>query len=195
MGHRTDGTRTLTAVDFTRLLGRLHPDAEQAGQEYERLRRALVKFFDWRGAAVPEECADETLDRLAKRLQETVVDDVRHYAHGIARLVLLERRRGPTMTSIDAHPNVATVLPTMVAEDDRLHDCLERCLSQFPEDSRSLMVRYYEGDGSGRIEGRRRLAGTMGLSDNALRSRVQRLRDRLESCVYACVSEGGDRHS
>lgn len=194
MGHWTDGTRALTAGDFTRLLGRLHPDAEQAGQEYERLRRALVKFFDWRGATAPEECADETLDRLARKLDDTLVEDVRHYAHGIARLVLLERRRGPTMTSIDAHPEVTTVLPAVGAEDDRLHECLDRCLSQFPGDSRSLVFRYYEGDGLARIEGRRRLAGALGLSDNALRSRVQRLRDRLEVCVQACVSRRTEHH-
>ena len=199
MGHPTDGTRALTAVDFTRLLGRLHPDAEQAGQEYERLRRALVRFFDWRGAIAPEECADETLDRLARKLADTVVEDVRHYAHGIARLVLLERRRGPVMTSIDGRPDVSMALPPPGTEeerqdDERLHECLDRCLSEFPEESRSLVFRYYEGDGASRIEGRRRLAGALRLSENALRSRVQRLRDRLELCVQACVSQGGRRH-
>src|SRR5699024_6433909 len=51
--------RTLSAVGFARLLGRLHSDPDIAAQEYERLRRTLVKFFDWRGAWPPEECADE----------------------------------------------------------------------------------------------------------------------------------------
>ena len=51
--------RSTSANGFTRLLERLHADPEQAGHEYERLRRALVKFFDWRGVPVPDECADE----------------------------------------------------------------------------------------------------------------------------------------
>ena len=41
--------RSLSAHGFARLLGSLHPDPDQAAPEYERLRRALVKFFDWRG--------------------------------------------------------------------------------------------------------------------------------------------------
>ena len=32
------------------------------------------------------------------------------------------------------------------------------------------------------------MAATLALSDNALRSRVQRLRDRLEDCVRTCAS-------
>ena len=53
----TDGSpdeldsRSITAEGLARLLARLHADVGQAGQEYERLRRALVKFFDWRGSA------------------------------------------------------------------------------------------------------------------------------------------------
>jgi hypothetical protein len=85
MAHRTDDNRSITAVGFARLLARLHPDVGEAGHEYERLRRALVKFFDWRGALSPDECADEALDRLARKLDETAVDDVRNYALGIAR--------------------------------------------------------------------------------------------------------------
>ena len=56
-----------------------------------------MKFFDWRGGWPPDECADETLDRLARKLEEVVVDNIRQYARGIARLVLLERRRQPTL--------------------------------------------------------------------------------------------------
>jgi DNA-directed RNA polymerase specialized sigma24 family protein len=190
--HRNSRARRTASAGFARLLARFDPNPDRAAAEYERLRITLERFFDWRGAWPPDECADETLDRLARKLEATIVEDVRHYAHGIARLVLLERRRGPTMTSIEGHPDVITVPPTVAAEDDRLHECLDHCLSQFPEDSRSRLFRYYEGDGLARIESRRRLAVALGVSDNALRSRVQRLRDRLELCVQACVSQRGE---
>ena len=181
--------RSITAHGFARLLERLHADSEQAPHEYERLRRALVKFFDWRGVSPADECADEVLDRLARKLDDTTVLDVRKYVHGIARLVALERRRAPAFSSIDEirHAPMAAA----VASDDgtRLQDCFDRCLTQLPEESRQLILRYYEGERNTKISNRRRLASTLGLTENALRSRVQRLRDRLEQCVQACSSQ------
>jgi DNA-directed RNA polymerase specialized sigma24 family protein len=190
MAHRSDHARSINAAGFARLLNRLHADVEQAGQEYERLRRTLVKFFDWRGVPTPEECADETIDRLARKLEDTIVDDLRSYAYGIARLVLMERRREPVFSSIDGHPALPSVPPPSPADEgDRLHDCFELCLADFPEGTRSLVLRYYEGERFAKISNRRQLAASLGLSESALRNRVQRLRDRLEQCVHACVSK------
>jgi len=107
----------MSAQGLALLLERLHPDSSAAAQAYERLHRALVRFFDWRGVTPPEECADEVLDRLAHKLEETtMVKDVTKYAHGIARLVALERRRGPAFSSLDQAPQlplagVGAVLP------------------------------------------------------------------------------------
>jgi DNA-directed RNA polymerase specialized sigma24 family protein len=175
---------------FARLLERLHPEPEQAAHEYERLRRGLVKFFDWRGAWPADECADEVLDRLAIKLNDTVIQDVRKYAHGIARLVALEKRRGPAFSSIDDAPQLTLVAAPPARDDgNRLHDCFDRCLAELPEESRTLILGYYEGERSVKISNRRRLASMLGLSENALRSRVQRLRDRLEQCMQACTSQ------
>ena len=186
-----ENIRSITAVSFARLLERLHPDADEAAREYERLRRALTKFFDWRGVWPADECADETLDRLARKLETTTVDDVGKYAHGIARLVLLERQRAPKFSSIDTMLDVTpAVSPTTEDEEkDRLHDCFERCLAALPEESRTLVVRYYEGERDAKISNRRRLAAALGVTENALRSRVQRLRDRLEQCVNSCAAQ------
>lgn len=188
--------RSITAVDLARLLARLDPDRERAALEYERLRHALVKFFDWRGAPAPDECADVALDRLARKLGETAIADVHNYARGIARLVLLERRRQPALSSIDdmvESPSAAAV-PSSSA-DERLHNCFERCLARFPHESRSLIVGYYEGERTEKISNRRRLAAALGLSENALRSRVQRLRDRLEQCVGRCTATQSEEAS
>jgi DNA-directed RNA polymerase specialized sigma24 family protein len=181
--------RSLSARGFARLLDRLHPDSVQAGQEYERLRRVLVKFFDWRGLASPDECADEVLDRLAVKLGETAVEDVKKYALGIARLVALERRRGPAFSPIDETAHASIAAQAANDDPDPLRDCFDRCLEQLPEESRLLLLRYYDGERSVKISNRQRLASALGLTDNALRSRVQRLRDRLEQCVRTCSSE------
>jgi DNA-directed RNA polymerase specialized sigma24 family protein len=192
MARRTHNDRTITAVGLERLLARLHPDRERAAAEYEHLRRALVRFFEWRGGRPADECADEAIDRLAGRLeQDTAVEDVRKYAHGIARLVLLERRRQPSDEPLD--DDRAPIARAGVLRDDsaeRLRDCLDRCLDDLDGDNRSVMLEYYEGERSSRIAKRRRMAARLGLSENALRSRLRRLRDRLERCVTGCTKQG-----
>ncbi len=176
----------LTATGFACLLARLDADAGRAGTEYERLRRTLVRFFEWRGAVSSEVCADEALDRLARKLEEeTVVKDVSSYAHGIARLVLLEQRRQPVFASLDGLSELSGAADGDPDDRQELDD-LDRCLDAMDADSRSLLLRYYEGERRVKMENRRRLAQTRGLSDNALRSRVQRLRDRLQACMARC---------
>ena len=185
-----DDDRALTASRFAALLARLHPDPSQAGVAYEHLRRALMRFFDWRGAGAPEECADECLDRLARRLGEVAIGDVHQFAHGIARLVLLERTRRPATASLNELPDPPAPAPVEADDTGPLRECFDRCLAALPADGRALIVGYYEGERDRKIANRRRLCASLGLSDNALRSRVQRLRDRLEACVRACLSGG-----
>jgi DNA-directed RNA polymerase specialized sigma24 family protein len=182
----SDG-RTLTPRAFALLLARLGDDPERGGEGYESLRRALVRFFDWRGAHTPDACADETLDRLARRLGEDAsIDDVRGYAHGIARLVLLEHWRRPRELPADEAPErLPAAAPA--ADDDPRMGCFEQCLAALPPDGRALILEYYAAEGRQKIDGRKRLAGALGLSDTALRNRAQRLRDRLERCTRRCL--------
>jgi DNA-directed RNA polymerase specialized sigma24 family protein len=187
--HRNVDGRTITGADLARLLARLGPDEEHAAVEYERLRRTLIRFFDWRGASPSDECADQTVDRLARKLEETPVDDLWNYAHGIARMVLYEYRRRPLASPIETAGDPPAPPPALLSEEkERMQECLDTCLAGLPSDSRSLLLQYYQGERSGKISNRRQLAATLALSDNALRSRVQRLRDRLEHCVRTCVS-------
>jgi DNA-directed RNA polymerase specialized sigma24 family protein len=183
----SEAGRGLTAGAFASLLTRLDADPERAGAAYEELRRALVHLFTWRGAATPEECADETLDRLASRLNEGVqVGDVPRFAYGIARLVLLEHWRRPDARRAplgEASPGRVPDEP----DDDALHGCLDRCLHELASDGRDLILRYYVAEGGNRVENRKRLAQTLGVSESALRNRVQRLRDRLEGCLRQCL--------
>ncbi len=193
-----DAGRGLTAGAFASLLTRLDPDAERAGSAYEHLRRALVSFFAWRGAATPEDCADQTLDRLATRLHGGVaVEDVPRFARGIARMVLLEHWRRPDARDVpleELRSGPATV--TEAPDDDALPQCLDRCLDELAPESRGLMLEYYGGEGRSRIDRRKRMAQTRGASESALRSRAQRLRDQLESCITRCMaSPAGDTKS
>lgn len=197
MASRTDPeARALTAEALSRLLARLDHDPERAGEAYETLRRTLVKFFDWRGASRPDECADETLDRLARKLDEGAsVDDPRGFARGIARLVLLESWRRPDARARLANESVLERLPAPAPpepETDPRAACFDRCLAELPSEGRELILGYYSTEGGGKIEARKRMAESLRLSENALRSRAQRLRDRLERCIVSCHGGWGD---
>jgi DNA-directed RNA polymerase specialized sigma24 family protein len=189
MGDRpTIARRQIASAGFTRLLERLDPDPDRAATAYERLRAALEKFFDWHGAWPPEECADETLDRLALKLGSGLqIDDLRGYARGIARLVLLEWRRRPVPVSMDQHTEPVLALPAEETDHQGLMACFDRCLAALPTDSRTLVLEYYVAERREKIDNRRRLAQRIGLSESALRNRVQRVRDRLERCVETCT--------
>ena len=193
MRHRPklDGRRAVS-VGFDRLLSRLGPNPDRAAAEYERLRLALEKFFDWHCAWPPEECADETLDRLAFKLAaEVEIVDVRAYARGIARLVLLEWRRRPAPVSMDERPWRAEPRVPPAVEDhegEAFRACFERCLAALSAGSHAIVLEYYAAEQRAKIDNRRRLAQTLGISESALRNRVQRVRNRLERCVQACTA-------
>ena len=54
----------LTEEAFAKFLACLDPDPAHAGEKYEALREALVKFLDWRGALFTEELVDEIFNRV-----------------------------------------------------------------------------------------------------------------------------------
>src|SRR5688572_4083361 len=81
----------LTQQAFDKLLARLDSGQEPAGERYLRARRTLVRYFESRRSRVAEEQADETINRVARRLDEGAeIQNVNAYLYGVARLVLLE---------------------------------------------------------------------------------------------------------
>ena len=187
-----DPSGGLTTAALAGLLARLGPDPEQAGAAYEGVRRALVAFFTWRGAFTPEECADDTLDRVARRIEEGEdVRDVPRFARGVARLVLLEHWRKPETRRAELSEQPEAVAEPAPPGDEALHHCLDRCLGELPDEGRHLIMDYYQDTGRVRIERRQAMARTLGLSEAALRNRAQRLRDRLEGCLAGCMAADG----
>jgi DNA-directed RNA polymerase specialized sigma24 family protein len=180
---------TLTEEAFAKFLARLDPDKDRAGESYEILRLRLIKFFDWRGANFPEECVDETFNRVARKIDcGEVISDVATYCHGVARLILLETLRHPEYkkVSLDELGWVAGVNSESDPSTVR-HQCLERCLSTLSDQSRTLILEYYKDEKRDKIENRASLARRLNIPIDALRSRAQRVRNRLEKCVVRCA--------
>lgn len=182
----------LTENAFERLLNHLDADRARAADRYEELRRVLVRFFEWRGVPFPDEHTDETFDRVARKLADGVaIENIGGYSYSVARLVLLETRKRPEArrARMDADGRLATTgMTSEAAEKEMRLACLDDCLGELTPESRDVIIGYYREDKQGRIEVRRRLAVRLGLRGEALANRAQRLRDKLERCVTACVS-------
>ncbi len=58
----------LSKSSFDQFLANLDSDQNRAGQKYEALRQRLVKFFEWRACSYAEELADETIDRVVRKI-------------------------------------------------------------------------------------------------------------------------------
>jgi len=186
----------LTRDGFERLLARLHPEREQAGETYERLRARLLKFFECRGCAAAEQAADETVNRVARRLEGGEViraEDASPYFLGVARNVLREYWARPESgwRALEDVPamDLAVRDEAPADDDDRLWACFERCLGGLDGGQRELVLEYYEWGRRQRIGSRKDLCRRLGLSLNAVRIRAHRIRASLERCVSGCVGE------
>ena len=182
----------LTENAFAKLLASLSADRELAGEEYENLRRTLIKFFEWRSAPFPEEQVDETFNRVARKLEEGVqVKNIGGYCYEVARLVCLEAFKGhdSKRSPLDELRGVADVAGSSdeALEKELRLSCLDLCLEELPQESRELIVEYYKDDRRSRIDHRKALASRVGLRRDALANRAQRLRDKLEQCVAKCL--------
>lgn len=191
----------LTQGAFRRLLGWLDEDRDSSGENYLETRRRLVSYFDRKNCLTPDELADETLNRVARRLEEEgsiTGATPAHYCYIVAKYVFLEyqRRTDRSHVSLDELSNPRHPAPSPAelsaledaaeSRENRL-DCLERCLQNLEPDSRELITQYYRGEQRTKIDNRRALAARLGISTNALGIRACRLRDKLEACVSKCV--------
>src|SRR5215470_1720211 len=121
----------LTPEAFSKLLAELSPDSEVAGAKYEELRGQLIKFFEWRGSFFPDQHADETLNRVARKIDEgeRIEKSVTAFALGVARFVLLEALRDADSRRVKMDELTGLAAPADdPASDDRWLDCLKECL-------------------------------------------------------------------
>ena len=179
----------LTQAMFDKLLRRLDPDRDRAGEKYNGLQLRLVKLFQWRGRALPERHAQEVINRVAQRIDEgEEIADLDKYVNVVARYVLLETLRQQEKER-QAHDRLTEPPdpPPDPAERDREDDCFRDCLGGLPAGERRLMEEYFQGEKSAKIENRKQMAGRLGISPNALRIRCLRVRERLKACFRECA--------
>jgi DNA-directed RNA polymerase specialized sigma24 family protein len=173
-------TFVLGQSELDALLACLGPGREQAGQQYEYIRHKLVRYFEGRHCVPADEWADETIDRVARRVaagERILSSNPCRYFYGVARNVCLEwhkqQRRALHVPGVPALPERTT--PEQLP-------CLLRCLDALPPGERELLVAYYLGS-------RTRLASHLGLTPNALRLRVFKGKQKVRACVGRCLQQ------
>ena len=192
----------ITSNAFHRLLEWLDEGADSDGQEYLEMRARMVAFFDRKNCLLPEDLADETLNRVARRLQETdeiTTETPAKYYNITARFVFLESLRGNENknVSLDELSQNKGLRSAESQENEEKEskekklNCLEQSTVKLENINRDLIVRYYFGEERIKIENRRALAESLKISVNALSIRACRIRDKLESCVKSCVDAPG----
>jgi DNA-directed RNA polymerase specialized sigma24 family protein len=178
----------LTQHAFDCLLSSLGPNREAAADHYLQIRRNLVRLFEWRGCATPDEYADEAINRCAKKIGEgEEIRDLSSYSIGVARMLLREIGHDclrETPLEAGPEPRIMPVEPQQ--DEDRRLECLRRCLGQLSADNRDLILSYYEGEKGAKIKNRKELEHRFGIGAGTLRMRALRLRETLQRCGERC---------
>ena len=193
----------LTQEAFDGLLDYLSTDREQAAKVYEEILRRLTMYFDFRGCPYPEELADETINRVARRIQEgeTIrAGDATNYFYGVARNVLREYWKAANREAavLELQPRTKPFSEpadeATAREVERLNkahrlDCMQICLQSLPDDTRRMILLYYRDQKGAQIKTRQRLAENMGIPGYALRLRVSRVLGKLHTCINRCLTD------
>jgi DNA-directed RNA polymerase specialized sigma24 family protein len=181
---------TLTQDAFDTLLASLGPDRDAAAHRYLEIRRNLVRLFEWRGCSTPDEYADETITRCAKKVGEgEQIRDIPTYCIGVARMVLREmnRERARQPRPLEEAPEPRAAPAESESGQEGRVDCLRRCLGQLSPETRDLILHYYQGDSGDKVRNRKRLTDLLGIPPGTLRMRALRIRERLQLCAETCM--------
>ena len=180
----------LTEDLFNLFLSWLDPDRDVAGKKYEAIRHELIRKFDSRQCRVSEDLADQTIDRVIRRLP-AIIDsyqgDPAAYIYASARSVFFDHLEKCWSPLPDDLPD-----KILLRDDDqkeRRSECQDRCVSKLEPDDRKLVLQYYREDKQAKIDHRRRLAEALGIEIETMRTRMHRLRNQLRQCIQDCLEQ------
>jgi len=195
-GKKSTRNWAATPSAFQRFLDWLDEGIPSNGEKYLEMRRRLVRYFEHKNCLTADDLADDTLNRVTRRLEEEgAITNVvpAQYCYTMAKFVFLEytRRSRVEATSADAEieslPGKSGNAIVQASDSNgELLECLEYCLQQLTSANRDLILEYYRGELKEKIQQRRQLADRLELSANALSIRACRIRDELEACTRKC---------
>ena len=183
---------TVTEEGLERFLNWLDADRELAALKYEKLRRSLVAYFAKRQCAAAEDLADLALDAAMDHLlkqNSLLLTKSLPYIFGIARNLYRQYLNKQVLSNGEANWNQlpAQDLTDENSEKERRSGCLRKCLRELKGEDRRLFQRYYLQKNGAMDQYRLELAEEFGLTINALRLKMMRLREQLRLCIKSCL--------
>jgi len=184
----------ITQAQFDSLLAWLHPDRDVAGRKYQTIHSGLVRIFACKGLNDAEDLADETINRVIRRLsnlEKTYRGEPACYFHGVAKNIIREQRRrkvfatGLVDIKVDPKPD---------AREE--HDCLGHCLDHLSDSKRYLILNYYLYEGHRKVEHHKQMASQLKITIGAIRNRAFQIRLDLQNRMRQCaLRENPQRHA
>jgi len=172
---------------FNLFLSWLDPDLDEAGREYERLRQRLIIIFNSRGCAVSEDLADETFNRVMRRLP-AMIDAYQgkpaRYIYKTGHHVYLDYIKKVWAPPPKELPDRAQPEKN---DDEVTYECLDQCIRQLSPNNRQLVLSYYRENKQANIDHRKEIAESLEIELNAMRIRLYRLRQTLRQCITGCL--------
>lgn len=169
-------------------------DRQRVIEQFRSLQGKLTLFFEVRHCIDPEELADETIERVIRKLCEGAkVSDLMSYSYGVAKNIFYEylrrekakhkysdeqRYRSEAETEDDAHE---------AAQQERRLQCLEECTKRLKEEARWMLFEYYRYKGQRKLEHRRKMAEKLNITREALTLRIFHLKRKLRKCIDDCL--------
>lgn len=189
----------LTEEQLDALLTWLDPnDRDEAAAHLVKIQNRLIMFFVGRASCEAEHLADMTINVVAKRVHDLsdYQGNKASYFGGVAKHVLQEEgRRARRSSEIDDYirrfgfeAKVENDADDLHGNEERLH-CLDKCIAALTEEDQRLAIEYHRYEKQQKILRRKDIADQLGLSVNALRIRMFRLRTRLFKCIEKCLEE------
>ena len=177
--------KEITQESFSRFLDWLSADSERAGEEYERLRFRLCRFFSLRHCNFADDLADETINRVILKISTEEIENKLAYCLGVAKNVYRESlRKERTHLDIDE----VTIAVNTPERRSFSSECLDKCLERLSSESRDLLLDYFSETKHKKIELHQRISQSLKMTQTALRMRVMRGKKKLQSCVHECMS-------
>jgi len=189
--------REPTHEELDKLLAWLDLDIDVAAAKYETIRNGLIRFFLFRECLDTEMLADEVINRVAARIDKVIekYSEPAKCFHGFAVNVYREflqdlgRRVGPDPSVLPDPPDDEEEHKRLELEDV----CLTRCMGKLTPADDDLFRRYFQELTPLKIRIRKKLAGKLRLTGNALALKVGRIRKRLRECMRECLAEASDQ--
>jgi hypothetical protein len=177
--------RDPTPEEFEKLLAWLDPDRDEAGRKFQITHSRLIKMFASRGCVDAATLADEVFNRVAVRIDTVIKNypDPPRCCLGFVENVYREYIK--VQQKLDNQIPDTSRDPVELEKEDQ---CLTECLETLMQPDRNVFVRYFQGEGRTRINGRKKLAEELRITANALRIRAHHLRMQMHQCILTCLS-------